>query len=1572
MLLSNIKNDNTINNFKAPNSIVNKLVSNTLNSIPEAIAICDKNGTILKINSKASRLFGWTDNELVEKKTFDILLTNSYRNNILQQLKNKPSSILDTTHFVYGLKKDGKTFPANLLISSFSRDFLVEDRKTYLIVFSTSFVISQLKSSEPIKTKFFDGDNYANYKEKQSLEMRRGESMSSMPFNKSSIYSISELSEISDKKNNENENQTNINEKLTYKSKNIENDSFVDSNEKEKEGGTIIPSFLMNNSNSIHEIDKLNYCKHKFENEQIVKTSNNNKEFMTNKEKEIKTGYSNLNEEMMKFRDEEKDDEDENEDDSFLPFSTKNNSLIKNFKPTTTSSIPIKKEKIEVIPTYIPSSIQNFSFYTSPLKQIQSIKNSYTGRTTYSRYLNEFEEITKLGKGGFGSVYQVRNKLDGQFYAIKKIKLQCDPKNTMECVMNSDFFNGPISQTCLSKDMPLSIQDTLNSSNNKYKQNNLNNNNNNNNNNNTNISSKNLDVNTSLQTTQTNNNINNTNYTNTNNTNTNNTNINNTNNNININTNGTPLRRACHRRYMSASTSLSDATSKFPINTLSSKDIRIIQEVKTFARISNHQNIVRYHGAWIEALELTESGSDDESISDSDSSNDHFDEINSTINNESSNNSSDSDSDDSNSESDSDNDSDNDGDNDNENKNNSINHFIVNINGNSDNCLSESESTSDNESISESESSESEEEENELSQIMISSNQEKINNNNKNNNNNKIDRKREYLKFDSYHFKSEKSNDHQKCIDIPSDFTLDETSQFSDSDNEINDVEIIFEGNSNSNDIYIDIDDNTNTEEIKNIQEKYEALDKNKNSSKLSQELTQPELKLNDKSFDIVKDNEDSFIISFENSNENKSFSDLMDDQNSVSSLISDSSLVSESNNNLDISKSKKVKKSSKKKNDSLFIHTLKKRKMNYINQDDKKLLSPTLNNITLPHFNDYLEKDNIQSKYSLTNSNQRYRQYNSPSLSVIEEINNSSSYFSDNTSSIISNYYNRMTPSSLGTPKDNNNFLDVSKKKIVLPKKESILSSSLSENSKNTCIDNDKKKNNKAKSALSFSIKDTEIPKSENSSTSLLESGKKDDFGTFTNPPTFNLTKPNYYQDSYQNSQDLNNKSSILDIKPKLRHQPSNQKVTFTHSNKTYKSNHNDQHSHHHHNYNHLDYSEKYHQKKINSDIRNMMRMNNTNDNKTRKTKKLCTVLLIQMEFVSGQTLQEWLAERNTSSNPVVDRKIVIKIFKQIVQGLAHIHWNGFIHCDIKPANIFLQEDHHILIGDFGLAKKIVTDPSEEEDDELMGAGTYLYASPEQLLEHRCYDNKTDIYSLGILLYELLCPFSTGMERVKTLMDIRQGKFSEEFIKTWPREFLLIKSLLNPDPMERPTASEILDSEILLNNYPLYDTTNLLVALDLHITPEQAYNNNNVELNHFSSSLKKYNYKNNASSISSIKSKNSMNEGKELYNNNNSNHSIKSNSGHSYHRRCINEATNTTEIDTVNVSTYINSKCTPCQEKDLIISSYKLKFKNSEDKIKDLQESLHSANKKILIYNILTVLTCVILTILYHIFFTN
>ncbi|OUM65729.1 hypothetical protein PIROE2DRAFT_29232, partial [Piromyces sp. E2] len=211
--------------------------------------------------------------------------------------------------------------------------------------------------------------------------------------------------------------------------------------------------------------------------------------------------------------------------------------------------------------------------------------------------------------------------------------------------------------------------------------------------------------------------------------------------------------------------------------------------------------------------------------------------------------------------------------------------------------------------------------------------------------------------------------------------------------------------------------------------------------------------------------------------------------------------------------------------------------------------------------------------------------------------------------------------------------------------------------------------------------------------------------------------------------------------------------------------------------------------------------RDNFDSDDSSKKQNNLMLYLIIQMELCSGQTLETWIRERNqlTEKKEIhVDRKVIFKIFKQIVQAIAHVHWNGCIHRDVKPANVFLQDGNHILLGDFGLAK----DDSETEATSAQasnfhkftsGVGTYIYASPEQLASSQGYDNKTDIYSLGILLFELLWPFKTGMERIKTLTNIRNGKFPENFVEKWPLELPFLKSLLNPDPALRPTAQEIL-----------------------------------------------------------------------------------------------------------------------------------------------------------------------------------
>ncbi|ORX81153.1 hypothetical protein BCR32DRAFT_182287, partial [Anaeromyces robustus] len=207
-------------------------------------------------------------------------------------------------------------------------------------------------------------------------------------------------------------------------------------------------------------------------------------------------------------------------------------------------------------------------------------------------------------------------------------------------------------------------------------------------------------------------------------------------------------------------------------------------------------------------------------------------------------------------------------------------------------------------------------------------------------------------------------------------------------------------------------------------------------------------------------------------------------------------------------------------------------------------------------------------------------------------------------------------------------------------------------------------------------------------------------------------------------------------------------------------------------------------------------------------KQNNLRLFLIIQMELCSGETLETWIRKRNqlTEKKEIhIDRKVIFKIFKQIVQAIAHVHWNGCIHRDVKPANVFLQDDNHILLGDFGLAKDVDFDFNKNKYGETevnsiapnltSGVGTYIYASPEQLASSQGYDNKTDIYSLGILLFELLWPFKTGMERIKTLTNIRNGKFPDNFVEKWPLELPFLKSLLNPDPALRPTAQEILDS---------------------------------------------------------------------------------------------------------------------------------------------------------------------------------
>ena len=118
-----------------------------------------------------------------------------------------------------------------------------------------------------------------------------------------------------------------------------------------------------------------------------------------------------------------------------------------------------------------------------------------------------------------------------------------------------------------------------------------------------------------------------------------------------------------------------------------------------------------------------------------------------------------------------------------------------------------------------------------------------------------------------------------------------------------------------------------------------------------------------------------------------------------------------------------------------------------------------------------------------------------------------------------------------------------------------------------------------------------------------------------------------------------------------------------------------------------------------------------------------------IIMEYIDGSTLKESILKNAPFKNAEI-----IEISSQIAAALAHAHKNKIIHRDIKPQNILITKDNRIKVADFGIARA-VTDATVVNAANLMG--TVHYASPEQL-KGSLVDERTDIYSLGVIMYEM------------------------------------------------------------------------------------------------------------------------------------------------------------------------------------------------------------------------------------------
>ncbi len=152
--------------------------------------------------------------------------------------------------------------------------------------------------------------------------------------------------------------------------------------------------------------------------------------------------------------------------------------------------------------------------------------------------------------------------------------------------------------------------------------------------------------------------------------------------------------------------------------------------------------------------------------------------------------------------------------------------------------------------------------------------------------------------------------------------------------------------------------------------------------------------------------------------------------------------------------------------------------------------------------------------------------------------------------------------------------------------------------------------------------------------------------------------------------------------------------------------------------------------------------------------------ILYLVMEYLRGTTLARTLMKSIAKSDSLPDLRRVQSIVTQVCRGLAAAHEQGLIHRDVKPENIMLGDGDIVKILDFGLVKDTESGQRGQLTQVGTAVGTPEYMSPEQARGIKV-DHRSDIYSLGVVLYELitgLVPFE-GANDIETMQGHIEGE---------------------------------------------------------------------------------------------------------------------------------------------------------------------------------------------------------------------
>ena len=172
-------------------------------------------------------------------------------------------------------------------------------------------------------------------------------------------------------------------------------------------------------------------------------------------------------------------------------------------------------------------------------------------------------------------------------------------------------------------------------------------------------------------------------------------------------------------------------------------------------------------------------------------------------------------------------------------------------------------------------------------------------------------------------------------------------------------------------------------------------------------------------------------------------------------------------------------------------------------------------------------------------------------------------------------------------------------------------------------------------------------------------------------------------------------------------------------------------------------------------------------------------------IEYCSGGELFDHIVEKNRLSETESRN-----FFRQIVSAVAYLHSLGYAHRDLKPENVLLDKEENLKLIDFGLCAK----PKNGIESHLQtSCGSPTYAAPELILGRKYLGSEVDIWSMGVLLYALLCGFLPFDDNsIKSLYrKILSGKYDEPgWLSNSSRK--LIRAMLQTDPKKRITIQQL------------------------------------------------------------------------------------------------------------------------------------------------------------------------------------